>query len=148
MLESQLYNKSTELQEDISLKKFDLYTKRLHLAAIRAQVSLNSALPLMHLTSQMSQSGPVRDWEKATSFVDTSSFRRSELTDCAHLRFGNQINLIEWHGKYTHTHTLTHKGSKKKQSKFNYADVACQFDAVDDGRLSDVQRTRIPNSHR
>lgn len=40
VLESQLFNKSTELQEDISMKKFDLQTKRLHLAAIRAQVSV------------------------------------------------------------------------------------------------------------
>lgn len=39
VLESQLYNKSTELQEDISMKRFDLQTKRLHLAALRAQVS-------------------------------------------------------------------------------------------------------------
>lgn len=39
VLESQLYNKSSELQEDISMKKFDLQTKRLHLAAMRAQVS-------------------------------------------------------------------------------------------------------------
>lgn len=42
VLESQLYNKSSELQEDISMKKFDLQTKRLHLAAIRAQVSIIS----------------------------------------------------------------------------------------------------------
>lgn len=39
VLESQLFNKSSELQEDISMKKFDLQTKRLHLAALRAQVS-------------------------------------------------------------------------------------------------------------
>ncbi|XP_031637064.1 uncharacterized protein LOC116349649 isoform X3 [Contarinia nasturtii] len=40
VLESQLFNKSSELQEDISMKKFDLQTKRLHLAAIRAQKEL------------------------------------------------------------------------------------------------------------
>ena len=39
VLEGQLYNKSHELQEDISMKKFDLQTKRIQLAAIRAQVS-------------------------------------------------------------------------------------------------------------
>lgn len=39
VLESQLFNKSSELQEDISMKKFDLQAKRLHLAAIRAQVN-------------------------------------------------------------------------------------------------------------
>ncbi|XP_055320019.1 uncharacterized protein LOC129577281 isoform X2 [Sitodiplosis mosellana] len=40
VLESQLFNKSSELQEDISMKKFDLQTKRLHLAALRAQKEL------------------------------------------------------------------------------------------------------------
>lgn len=39
VLEGQLYNKSNELQEDISMKKFDLQAKRMHLAAVRAQVS-------------------------------------------------------------------------------------------------------------
>lgn len=39
VLESQLFNKSSELQEDISMKKFDLQAKKLHLAAIRAQVN-------------------------------------------------------------------------------------------------------------
>lgn len=39
VLEGQLYNKSNELQEDICMKKFDLHAKKMHLAAIRAQVS-------------------------------------------------------------------------------------------------------------
>lgn len=39
-LEGQLYNKVNELQEDLSMKKFDLRAKQIHLAAIRAQVSL------------------------------------------------------------------------------------------------------------
>lgn len=40
-LESQLYNKANELQEDISMKKFDLRAKQIHLAAVRAQVSVS-----------------------------------------------------------------------------------------------------------
>ncbi|XP_037047870.1 uncharacterized protein LOC119082453, partial [Bradysia coprophila] len=36
-LENQLYNKVNELQEDISMKKFDLRAKQIHLAAVRAQ---------------------------------------------------------------------------------------------------------------
>ncbi|XP_046668612.1 uncharacterized protein LOC124359657 isoform X10 [Homalodisca vitripennis] len=39
-LESQLYNKVNELQEDISIKKFDLRTAQIHLAAVRAQKDL------------------------------------------------------------------------------------------------------------
>ncbi|XP_055687715.1 uncharacterized protein LOC129792563 isoform X9 [Lutzomyia longipalpis] len=39
-LESQLYNKANELQEDISMKKFDLRAKQIHLAAVRAQKDL------------------------------------------------------------------------------------------------------------
>ena len=39
-LDSQLFNKANELQEDISLKRFDHRVALLHLAAIRAQVSL------------------------------------------------------------------------------------------------------------
>lgn len=38
-LEGQLYNKANELQEDISMKKFDLRAKEIHLAAVQAQVS-------------------------------------------------------------------------------------------------------------
>lgn len=38
-IEGQLYNKVNELQEDLSMKKFDLRAKQIHLAAIRAQVS-------------------------------------------------------------------------------------------------------------
>uniref|UniRef100_A0A336MTD3 CSON004880 protein n=1 Tax=Culicoides sonorensis TaxID=179676 RepID=A0A336MTD3_CULSO len=37
-LEGQLYNKANELQEDISMKKFDLRAKEIHLAAVQAQV--------------------------------------------------------------------------------------------------------------
>ncbi len=38
-IDSSLYNKANELQEDISMKKFDLRAKQIHLAAVRAQVS-------------------------------------------------------------------------------------------------------------
>ncbi|XP_055380139.1 uncharacterized protein LOC129611176 [Condylostylus longicornis] len=37
-IENQLYNKANELQEDLSMKKFDLRAKQLHLSAIRSQV--------------------------------------------------------------------------------------------------------------
>lgn len=37
-LDSLLYNKANELQEDISMKKFDLKAKQISLAAIKAQV--------------------------------------------------------------------------------------------------------------
>ena len=37
-LESQLFNKANELQEDISLKRFDQRVAQLHLGAIKAQV--------------------------------------------------------------------------------------------------------------
>lgn len=37
-IESQLYNKANELQEDISMKKFDLRSKQILLAAVKAQV--------------------------------------------------------------------------------------------------------------
>ncbi|XP_030387407.1 uncharacterized protein LOC115634020 isoform X2 [Scaptodrosophila lebanonensis] len=39
-IEGQLYNKVNELQEDLSMKKFDLRAKTIHLAAIRAQKEL------------------------------------------------------------------------------------------------------------
>lgn len=45
-LESQLYNKANELQEDISMKKFDLRAKQIHLSAVKAQVSS----PFLQLT--------------------------------------------------------------------------------------------------
>lgn len=39
-IEGQLFNKVNETQEDLSMSKFDLRAKQLHLAAIRAQVSV------------------------------------------------------------------------------------------------------------
>ncbi|KAL9912441.1 SH3 and cysteine-rich domain-containing protein isoform 8-T8 [Glossina fuscipes fuscipes] len=39
-IEGQLYNKVNEMQEDLSMKKFDLHTKQLHLAAIKTQKEL------------------------------------------------------------------------------------------------------------
>ncbi|XP_008476728.1 uncharacterized protein LOC103513661, partial [Diaphorina citri] len=36
-LESSLFNKANEIQEDISIKKFDLKNAQLHLASIKAQ---------------------------------------------------------------------------------------------------------------
>ncbi|CAH1984117.1 unnamed protein product [Acanthoscelides obtectus] len=38
-VEAALYNKANELQEDISMKRFDLTVAQLHLSAINAQVS-------------------------------------------------------------------------------------------------------------
>lgn len=38
-LESQLYNKANEIQEDISMQRFDLRAKQIHLSAVQAQVS-------------------------------------------------------------------------------------------------------------
>lgn len=38
--EGNLYTKVAELQEDISMKRFDLGVAQLHLAAVHAQVSL------------------------------------------------------------------------------------------------------------
>uniref|UniRef100_T1JBE3 SH3 domain-containing protein n=1 Tax=Strigamia maritima TaxID=126957 RepID=T1JBE3_STRMM len=42
-VESNLFNKANELQEDISLKQFDFRVKQIHLAAVRAQVELLGA---------------------------------------------------------------------------------------------------------
>uniref|UniRef100_A0AAG5D3N8 Phorbol-ester/DAG-type domain-containing protein n=2 Tax=Anopheles atroparvus TaxID=41427 RepID=A0AAG5D3N8_ANOAO len=39
-IEGQLYNKANEIQEDISMKKFDVRAKQIHLAAVRAQKEL------------------------------------------------------------------------------------------------------------
>lgn len=42
-LESQLFNKANELQEDISLKRFDLQIAQIHLGAVRSQKELFGA---------------------------------------------------------------------------------------------------------
>ena len=36
-----MYNKANELQEDISMKRFDLRVAQIHLAAVRAQVRIH-----------------------------------------------------------------------------------------------------------
>lgn len=38
-IETKFYSKANELQEEISMKKFDLRAKQIHLSAVRAQVS-------------------------------------------------------------------------------------------------------------
>lgn len=43
-LESQLFNKVNELQEDISMKRFDLRSAQIQLAAVRAQVNVTDYL--------------------------------------------------------------------------------------------------------
>ena len=40
-LESQLFNKANELQEDISMKRFDQRVALIHLAAVKAQVNFD-----------------------------------------------------------------------------------------------------------
>ena len=39
-LESALFNKANELQEDISLKRFDLRVAQIHYSAVKAQVRI------------------------------------------------------------------------------------------------------------
>ena len=41
-LESQLFNKANELQEDICLKRFDLRVAQIHLSAVKSQVGTTS----------------------------------------------------------------------------------------------------------
>ncbi|GIX95235.1 uncharacterized protein CEXT_731401 [Caerostris extrusa] len=48
-LESCLFNKANELQEDVSLKKFDLQVAHIHLAAVRAQLDLFASSKGEHL---------------------------------------------------------------------------------------------------
>ena len=43
-LESQLFNKANEIQEEISVKRFDQGVGQLHLAAIKKQVSKSAPL--------------------------------------------------------------------------------------------------------
>ncbi|KAG9510892.1 SH3 and cysteine-rich domain-containing protein [Fragariocoptes setiger] len=45
-LDSKLHNKVNEIQEELSLKKFDSYVAHIHLAAVRAQLSLFHTRPL------------------------------------------------------------------------------------------------------
>jgi hypothetical protein len=52
-LDSQLYNKANEIQEDISMKKFDLRAKQLHWAAVRAQVSDSFQLKIINYATNL-----------------------------------------------------------------------------------------------
>lgn len=47
-LETNLYNKANEVQEDISLKRFDLRVAQIHLSAISSQVRRALAIFLLH----------------------------------------------------------------------------------------------------
>ena len=52
-LESQLYNKANEVQEDISGKRFDQMVAQIHLAAVRAQVGVTEKqnMTLLQITN-------------------------------------------------------------------------------------------------
>lgn len=43
-LESSVFNKANELQEDISMKRFDLRVAQVHLSAVRSQVGHTNSL--------------------------------------------------------------------------------------------------------
>lgn len=54
--ESNLHNKVNEIQEELSMKRFDLYVANIHLAAIRSQLSLFMRQENRHLLLMQSQS--------------------------------------------------------------------------------------------
>ncbi|KAL5288901.1 hypothetical protein ACFFRR_009227 [Megaselia abdita] len=69
-IENQLYNKVNELQEDLSMKKFDLRAKQLHLSAVKAQKEL--------FLSKLEPLSPSRE-EKRTSAPSTPSMKTKWL---------------------------------------------------------------------
>uniref|UniRef100_A0A336LMM8 CSON012985 protein n=1 Tax=Culicoides sonorensis TaxID=179676 RepID=A0A336LMM8_CULSO len=66
-LEGQLYNKANELQEDISMKKFDLRAKEIHLAAVQAQKEL--------FQKKVEPGSPVGSSERKLSTSSSSSMK-------------------------------------------------------------------------
>jgi len=50
-LDSNLFNKANELQEEISMKRFDLRVAQMHLAALKAQVMSLTCLNSNNFTS-------------------------------------------------------------------------------------------------
>ncbi|XP_023227912.1 uncharacterized protein LOC111628370 [Centruroides sculpturatus] len=90
-LESNLYNKSNELQEDISMKRFDLQVANIHLAAVRAQLELVASKEGNHSdenqhnrdrkTSTSSTAGMKNKWLKAFRSLKTGSINMPEKND-------------------------------------------------------------------
>ncbi|XP_067135889.1 guanine nucleotide exchange factor VAV2 isoform X2 [Centruroides vittatus] len=90
-LESNLYNKSNELQEDISMKRFDLQVANIHLAAVKAQLELVASKEGNHSdenqhnrdrkTSTSSTAGMKNKWLKAFRSLKTGSINMPEKND-------------------------------------------------------------------
>uniref|UniRef100_A0A8D8FW57 Serine/threonine-protein kinase dkf-1 n=2 Tax=Culex pipiens TaxID=7175 RepID=A0A8D8FW57_CULPI len=104
-VENQLYNKANEIQEDISMKKFDLRAKQVHLAAVRAQKELflgridpGSPRGERKMSSSSSSSMKTK-WLKAfRSLKPTGSANDRKSGNGAQLRFdgSDNHNLLEY----------------------------------------------------
>ncbi|CAO1427466.1 unnamed protein product [Diamesa serratosioi] len=70
-LDGSLYNKANELQEDISMKKFDLRAKQIHLSAVRAQKEL--------FLSKLDPGSPNPGGERKMSSASTTSMKTKWL---------------------------------------------------------------------
>lgn len=104
-VENQLYNKANEIQEDISMQKFDLRAKQVHLAAVRAQKELflgridpGSPRGERKMSSSSSSSMKTK-WLKAfRSLKPTGSANDRKSGNGAQLRFdgSDNHNLLEY----------------------------------------------------
>lgn len=61
-LDSNLFNKSNEIQEDLTQKRFELYVSSLHLAAVKSQVRFLITSVCMHQTAACIRKGGTCQW--------------------------------------------------------------------------------------
>ncbi|CRL05816.1 CLUMA_CG018842, isoform A [Clunio marinus] len=109
-LDSSLYNKANELQEDISMKKFDLRAKQIHLSAVRAQKELflskfepGSPNPGERKMSTSSSSSMKTKWLKAFrslkpagSGASGNEKKNGNATANSQIRIDSEHNLQEY----------------------------------------------------
>ncbi|XP_055949283.1 uncharacterized protein LOC129983710 isoform X6 [Argiope bruennichi] len=90
-LESCLFNKANELQEDVSLKKFDLQVAHIHLAAVRAQLDLFASSKGEHLL----EGNHLKERKQSTSSTSSGSAKNKWLKAFLNLKTASNTSLAD-----------------------------------------------------
>ncbi|GFS67083.1 uncharacterized protein NPIL_698301 [Nephila pilipes] len=90
-LESCLFNKANELQEDVSLKKFDLQVAHIHLAAVKAQLDLFASSKGEHLL----EGNHLKERKQSTASTGSGSAKNKWLKAFLNLKTASTTSLTD-----------------------------------------------------
>ncbi|GFW64619.1 uncharacterized protein TNCV_700251 [Trichonephila clavipes] len=90
-LESCLFNKANELQEDVSLKKFDLQVAHIHLAAVKAQLDLFASGKGEHLL----EGNHLKERKQSTASTGSGTAKNKWLKAFLNLKTASTTSLTD-----------------------------------------------------